>query len=168
MRFLVQWLIEWPERVAQHLNWFAPLFARITVGWVFLWSGWGKLNSLPQVTENFIAWGIPFPHILTPFVSGVEFFGGLFLLLGLFSRISAGALGITMIVAIRSAKWADVDSLQTLLGFDEFEYLALFLWIAIAGPGTLSLDNLLQRIFGSTNARQVDGPAPCGPDKTRA
>jgi hypothetical protein len=58
MRLLVQWLIEWPERVAQHLNWFAPLFARITAGWVFLWSGWGKLNSLPQVTENFIAWGI--------------------------------------------------------------------------------------------------------------
>jgi uncharacterized membrane protein YphA (DoxX/SURF4 family) len=123
---------------------------------------------LPQVTENFIAWGIPFPHILTPFVSGVEFFGGLLLLVALFSRISAGALGITMIVAIRSAKWADVDSLQTLLGFDEFEYLALFLWIAIAGPGALSLDYLLQRIFGSTNARQVDGPAPSGLDKTRA
>ena len=54
-----------------------------------------------------------------------------------------------MIVAIRSAKWGDVDSLETLLGFDEFEYLALFLWIAIAGPGILSLDRLLQRISGS-------------------
>jgi uncharacterized membrane protein YphA (DoxX/SURF4 family) len=95
----------------------------------------------------------------------VEFFGGLFLLVGLFSRISAGALGITMIVAIRSAKWADVDSLQTLLGFDEFEYLALFLWIAIAGPGTLSLDHLLQRILRSTNARQVDAPLLAGRTK---
>jgi putative oxidoreductase len=66
-------------------------------------------------------------------------------LVGLFSRISAGALGITMIVAIVSAKWQDVDSLETLLGFDEFEYLALFLWIAIAGPGIVSLDHLLQR-----------------------
>src|SRR5437016_6901594 len=92
MRFLVQWLIEWPERVARHLTWLAPLFARITVGWVFLWSGWGKLANLAQVTENFVGWGIPFPHILTPVVSGVEFCGGLFLLLGLYSRISAGAL----------------------------------------------------------------------------
>jgi hypothetical protein len=50
-------------------------------------------------------------------------------------RISAGALGIAMIVAIRSAKWAQVDSLEALLGFDEFEYLALFRWLAIAGPG---------------------------------
>jgi putative oxidoreductase len=53
-----------------------------------------------------------------------------------------------MIVAIRSAKWGDVDSLETLLGFDEFEYLALFLWLAIAGPGKLALDPWLQRAFG--------------------
>jgi uncharacterized membrane protein YphA (DoxX/SURF4 family) len=74
-------------------------------------------------------------HILTPFVSGIEFFGGIFLLLGLLTRISAGALGITMIVAIASAKWDQVDSLETLLGFDETEYLALFLWLSIAGGG---------------------------------
>jgi putative oxidoreductase len=152
MRLLVQWLVEGPQRIASHLAWLAPLFARITVGWVFLWSGWGKLNSLPQVTENFVGWGIPNAHVLAPFVSGVEFFGGLLLLVGLLSRISAGALGITMIVAIRSAKWADVDSLETLLGFDEFEYLALFLWIAIAGPGVLSIDHILQRIFGRTDS----------------
>jgi putative oxidoreductase len=147
MKLVVQWLILWPRRVALHLTWLAPLFARITVGWVFMLSGWGKLHALPQVTENFVGWGIPLPHILAPFVSGVEFFGGLFLLLGLLTRISAGALGITMIVAIASAKWADVDSLETLLGFDEFEYLALFLWLAIAGAGSVSIDALLDRWF---------------------
>jgi putative oxidoreductase len=146
-KFLVQWLIDWPRRVAGHLTWLAPLFARITVGWVFLLSGWGKLNNLPQVIENFAGWGIPSPHVLAPFVSGVEFFGGLFLLLGFLTRISGGALGITMIVAIRSAKWADVDSLETLLGFDEFEYLALFLWLAIAGPGVVSVDYWLERWY---------------------
>ena len=145
MRLLIDWLIAWPERVAQHLMWLALLFARITVGWGFLLSGWGKLNNLPQVTENFIGWGIPFPHFFPPLTSGIEFFGGLFLLLGLFTRISAGALAVTMIVAIKAAKWSDVDSLETLLGFDEFEYLALFLWLAIAGPGVVSLDHLLLR-----------------------
>src|SRR5258708_31481072 len=152
MKYLVQWLIDCPERMARHLEWLAPLFARLVVGWVFLWSGWGKLHNLPQVTENFIGWGIPFPHLLTPFVSGVEFFGGLFLLLGLLTRISAGALAVTMIVAIPSAKWADVDSLETLRGFDGFEYLALFLWLAIAGPGVLSVDHWLRRRFTGGHA----------------
>jgi putative oxidoreductase len=50
-----------------------------------------------------------------------------------------------MIVAIATAKWGDVDSLETLLGFDETEYLALFLWLTIAGAGRLSLDSLLER-----------------------
>jgi hypothetical protein len=38
-----------------------------------------------------------------------------------------------------------VDSLETLLGFDEFEYLALFLWLAIAGAGPLSVDAWFER-----------------------
>jgi DoxX len=98
MNILTVGLIGWPERVAQHLKWLAPLFARIVVGWVFMWSGWGKLHNLPAITENFISWHIPAPHILTPFVSGVEFFGGIFLLVGLITRISAGALGVTWIL----------------------------------------------------------------------
>src|SRR3984885_15176260 len=144
MNTLIDALIGWPERVAKRLDGWAPLFARIVVGWVFLWSGWGKLQNLPAIIENFAGWHIPAPHILAPFVSGVEFFGGIFLLVGFMTRISAGALGITMIVAIASAKWEMVDSLETLLGFDETEYLALFLWLAIAGAGAISVDQWLK------------------------
>ena len=145
MKSLYASLLAWPQRVSRRLEWLAPLFARIVVGWVFLWSGWGKLHSLPAIIENFAGWHIPAPNILAPFVSGVEFIGGLFLLVGFMTRISAGALGVTMIVAIISAKWDMVDSLETLLGFDETEYLALFLWLAIAGAGTVSVDWLLTR-----------------------
>jgi len=90
-------------------------------------------------------WGIPLPHILTPFVSGLEFVGGILLLIGLFTRIAAGALGVVMIVAIKSALWGQIDSLKTLLGFYETTALALFLWLAIAGPGSLSLDRLIKQ-----------------------
>jgi putative oxidoreductase len=159
VRYLVRWLIDWPRRTAGHLTWLAPLIARITVGWVFLWSGWGKLTDLPTVVQNFVGWGIPLPQLLGPFVSGVEFFGGLLLLVGLLSRISAGALGVTMIDAIRSARWGEVDSLVSLLGFDEFEYLALFLWLAIAGAGPISVDHWLERWFDRTGgaARRMAG-----------
>ena len=145
MKYLVRALIDWPQSVAQHLRWLAPLFARIVVGWEFLWTGWGKLNNLPFVIENFAGWNIPHPDLLAPFVAGVEFIGGLCLLLGLFTRIAAAPLVIVMIVAIRSALWDQVDSAETLLGFEETTYMAVFFWLAVAGPGKASLDYLLQR-----------------------
>lgn len=145
MKAIVAALIDWPERVAAHLAWLGPLVARITVGWVFLWAGWGKLGAMLQVIENFRGWGVPSPEILAPFVSGLEFVGGILLLLGLFTRLFAAPLIVVMIVAIKSALWEQVDSLESLLGLGEFAYLAIFLWLGTAGPGAVSLDHLLQR-----------------------
>jgi putative oxidoreductase len=151
MKAIVAALIDWPERVAGHLTWLGPLVARITVGWVFLWAGWGKLGALPLVIENFRGWGVPSPEILAPFVSGLEFVGGIMLILGLFTRIFAAPLIVVMIVAIKAAFWDQVDSLEYLLGLSEFAYLAIFLWLSTAGPGAVSLDRLLQRSFGSSS-----------------
>jgi len=137
-------LINWPEFIASYFLWAGPLLARIIVGYVFMLTGWAKLNNLPDMIENFRGWGIPFPEILTPFVSGVECFGGLFLILGLFTRISGGLLSGVMVVAILSAKLEDIDSLETLLGFEEAAYLAIFFWLAVVGAGKASLDYLIQ------------------------
>jgi putative oxidoreductase len=145
MQVLVNALIAWPRNVARHLLWLGPLFARIVTGWVFVWTGWGKLTHLPLVTQNFAGWGIPAPELMAPIASGIEFFGGILLLIGLLTRISAGALGVVMIVAVASVQWPDVDSLLTLLGLEEIMYLALFLWLAIAGAGPVSIDALLER-----------------------
>ncbi len=150
MKSIVALFIEWPERIAKNLLWLGPLLARITVGWVFLWAGWGKLGFLPQVIENFRGWGVPIPEILAPFVSGLEFVAGIMLLLGLFTRIFSASLIVVMIVAIKSAFWDQVDSLEYLLGLSEFAYLAIFLWLSTAGAGAFSLDHLLQRHFGSS------------------
>jgi putative oxidoreductase len=143
MNPIVTVLINWPRRVAGYFTWLAPLVARIVVGWVFLWAGWGKLQALPRIIETFRNLGIPYPEVLTPFVSGVEFVGGILLLLGFLTRVAAAPLIVVMVVAIISAKLGGVDSLETLLGFEEVSYLALFLWLAIAGPGPISIDHLL-------------------------
>jgi putative oxidoreductase len=145
MNILVDAFIEWPRSVARHLAWLGPLFARIVTGWVFLWTGWGKLTHLPLVTQNFEGWGLPAPGLLAPLASGIEFFGGILLLLGLLTRISAGALGVVMIVAILAVQRAEVDSFLTLVGLEEVMYLALFVWLAIAGAGTVSIDHRLER-----------------------
>ncbi|HMM66680.1 MAG TPA: DoxX family protein [Dokdonella sp.] len=153
MKAVVATLIDWPGRVAAHFEWLGPLLARITVGWVFLWAGWGKLGALPLVIENFRGWGVPAPEVLAPFVSGLEFVGGIALILGLYTRIFAAPLIVVMIVAIKSAFWDQVDSLEYLLGLVEFAYLAIFLWLSLAGPGAVSLDYLLQRSVGSSGRR---------------
>jgi putative oxidoreductase len=149
MRTLIGWFIGWPERTSRYFSWLAPLAARIVTGWVFVLSGWGKLHNLPLVIENFRdSWGIPFPDVLAPFVAGVEFFGGLFLLFGFLTRISAGALAVVMLVAIKSAQWESVNAFDDLLGLEETLYFALFFWLAIAGAGAFSVDYILQRSFG--------------------
>ena len=148
MNFIINLLILLPAQIASYFSWAGPLIMRLIVGYTFMLAGWGKLNNLAQVTENFVGWGIPFPKILTPFVSSVECFGGAMLILGLFTRIPAAMLAVVMVVAIKSAKWGDVDSLETLLGFEEAAYFGAFMWLAIAGPGAASLDRLLLNATG--------------------
>jgi putative oxidoreductase len=148
MSFVVRLLIQLPARVGSFFAPIAPLIMRIVVGYVFMLTGWAKLNNLPQMTENFTEWGVPFPSILTPFASGVECFGGVMLMLGLFTRIPAVMLAVVMVVAIKVAKWGDVDSLETFLGFEEVTYMAAFLWLAAVGPGPISLDWLLLKMTG--------------------
>lgn len=152
MNFMVNLLIALPARIASYFAWAGPLSVRIVVGYTFMLAGWGKLNSLPQMIDNFRDWGIPLPSILTPFVSGVECFGGAMLMLGLFTRIPATMLAVVMVVAVKVAKWGDVDSLETLLGFEEATYFATFVWLAIAGPGDASLDRLLMKAVGFKKA----------------
>jgi putative oxidoreductase len=149
VQFIVNLLIFLPAKIASFFPWVGPLVMRIVVGYVFMLSGWTKLHNLPQMIQNFTEWGVWFPQIMTPFASGVEFFGGIMLILGLFTRIPAGMLIVVMLVALKVAKLGDVDSLETLLGFEEVTYLAAFLWLAIAGPGAVSLDRLLLNATGN-------------------
>jgi putative oxidoreductase len=124
-------------------SWVGPLVVRLSLGAVFLGTGWGKLHSLGQVTSFFTELGIPFPAAQAALVSGVELIGGTLILLGLFTRFAALPLMGTMVVAILTAKRPEIDGLRSVLAFEEFTYLAGFLWLFVAGPGKASLDALL-------------------------
>jgi len=95
--------------------------------------------------ELFTEWGIPWPHVMTPVASGIECLGGIALMVGLCTRVAGGALAVVMIVAVLSAKLADVDSLETLFGFEEASYFAIFFWLSIHGAGKVSLDAWLRK-----------------------
>ena len=138
-------LYDWPCAVAARLSWLPPLMARVTVGWVFATTGWGKLHHLQKVIDYFSDLGIPYPQIQAPFASANEFVCGVLVLLGLATRVASIPLIVVMLVAIRTAQWENVDSATALLGLLEWSYIAIFAWLAIAGPGPVSLDALIAR-----------------------
>ena len=43
MNAVITVFYDWSRVIAGYFTWAAPLAVRIVVGWVFLWSGWGKL-----------------------------------------------------------------------------------------------------------------------------
>jgi putative oxidoreductase len=131
---------------ADKASFMGPTLARLTVGVVFVGTGWGKLHSLPDVTSFFTDLGIPFPAFNARLTACTEFFGGLLVLLGLGTRLASLPLAFTMVIAILTAKRANIDGITSLLGFEEWSYLVFFLWIALAGAGPLSLDALIARL----------------------
>jgi putative oxidoreductase len=139
---------------SRRLAWLPPMLARLGLGVVFVQTGWGKLHSLEQVTAFFRELGIPAAHLQAPLVAGIEFVGGLLLIAGLATRLSAALLMGTMVVAIVTAQRGNIHGLGDLFGLLEFAYVSLFLWIAAAGPGPISLDRLIGRALA---ARGADG-----------
>src|SRR5271163_3095490 len=79
------------------------LCVRLYWGWQFMQTGWGKMHNIPRVTGYFTSLNIPFPGINAHFIAGLEFFGGLLLILGLFSRLSGLLLSANMLVAYWTA-----------------------------------------------------------------
>jgi putative oxidoreductase len=131
--------------VGDKLAFLGPTLARLTVGLVFIGTGWGKLHSLGDVTDFFASLHLPAPGFNARLAASTEFFGGILVLIGLGTRLAALPLGFTMVVAILTAKRADITGLTALVGFEEWSYLVFFIWLAVAGAGPLSLDAIVAR-----------------------
>jgi putative oxidoreductase len=141
--------------LTRRLEFLGPALARLTVGLVFVGTGWGKLHTLPDVTEFFASLHIPAPGFNARLAASTEFFGGILMLLGLATRFAALPMAFTMVIAILTAKIGDLHGLTDLVGFEEWSYLVFFIWLALAGAGPLSLDHFiaprLQRFLEKKN-----------------
>ncbi|MGE5346530.1 MAG: DoxX family protein, partial [Acidithiobacillales bacterium] len=137
---------------ANALSWLPQTIARISIGWVFVQSGWGKLHNLSKVIDYFGSVGIPAPQLQAPFVAGIELVGGLFVLAGLFTRVVSLPLAATMLVALLTARSGDISSASDLFGTIEFLYLLGLSYLAAFGAGALSLDGILVRRFARGDA----------------
>lgn len=134
--------------VTNHLR--SPLlwFMRFAFGIQLMQAGVGKFFNIQQPIGYFTDLHIPFPVENAWLVAFTETFGGIFLALGLLSRLTCIPLTINFIVAYITTQQ---DGLHDLLSFDSgkftadaaFPFLATALVVLIFGPGAYSLDYLI-------------------------
>ena len=127
------------------------LVMRLYWGWQFFVTGKGKLMNLDRTTGFFQSLNIPHPHLNAIMAGSVECFGGLFLLLGLGSRVLTIPLIFTMCIAYLTA---DLDRVKSIFSdpdrfvtADEFLFMLTAIIVLVFGPGKFSFDWLIGKIF---------------------
>lgn len=141
----------------------AVILIRAAVGIVFLSEGIQKfLYPAELAAGRFAKIGIPSPHIMGPFVGGVETICGAMLIIGLLTRLAALVLFINISVAIVSTKipvllghpfwkfslpklprygfWSMMHEART-----DFAMWFGLLFLLIVGAGRWSIDGRIQR-----------------------
>ena len=125
------------------------LAVRLYWGWQFAQTGWGKLHNQARIIDFFTSLNIPFPAFNAHFVSGLEFFGGILLVLGLASRPIAFLLTGSMFVAYwtadREALFSIFSNPGKFYGADPYTFLFAAIMILAFGPGRFSLDALIEK-----------------------
>ena len=130
---------------------FSALALRLPIGIIFMahgaqklfgWFGGYGLEGTGGWMESI---GLAPGFIMALLAGSAEFFGGLFILLGLLTRPAAIALSFTMIVAIFSVHFAN----GLFMANNGYEFglalLAASISLALSGSGKLALDNVLAK-----------------------
>ena len=123
------------------------LLVRLYWGWQLIQSGWGKLHHLSNVADFFTSLGLPLPAQTALAISCLEFFGGIFLAIGLLSRLTALAMTINLIVAYitadREALFSIFSDPDKFYAAAPYTFLIASLIVLSFGPGRFSIDALL-------------------------
>lgn len=130
---------------------YGPLALRVPVGIIFMAHGAQKLfgsfggYGLEGTGQWMASIGLEPGYLMALLAGAGEFFGGLFILLGLLTRPSAAVLALTMIVAIFAVHFQNGFFMSN--GGYEFA-LALFaasVSLVFSGAGKFSVDEIIAR-----------------------
>jgi len=112
---------------------------RIVAGFLFLWHGSQKLFGYPPA-------GHEIPLFIVLIAGPIEFFGGLLVMTGLWTRWAAFICSGEMAYAYWTAH--ATHAVLPLVNFGEMAviYCFLFLFISARGSGVFSIDHILEKI----------------------
>jgi len=125
------------------------LAVRLYWGWQFVQTGWSKMHNIAKITGYFTSLNIPFPAFNAHFISGLEFFGGILLIVGFVSRFTGLLLMCNMLVAYWKGDHEALVSIFSDPGkfyvADPYTFLFASLMVLILGAGLFSVDALVAR-----------------------
>ena len=151
MKKQINWLLNPPIDGYKEI-----LILRLMAGGVFFWEGILKFVYPNQGVGRFTKLGFPFPELTAHTVGTLEIVGGLFLLFGILTRLTAFYFILQMIVAILSTKislylgtsplplppapptvgiWAVLHEIRS-----DYAQILTCLFLLYVGPGITSLD----------------------------
>ncbi len=132
------------------LEQYAVLLVRVLLGLFFAISGANKLFVAARTKtmyETLVAARVPFPHLMTSFVSAIEFIAGSLLTVGFLSSLDCAVLWIDMLVAILTTTLASMPKepspfnwFEDFLYLPEVLYVLFFIWLMCSGPRKFSVD----------------------------
>jgi putative oxidoreductase len=151
--------------------WYAlPL--RLIVGFGFMQHGYAKLARGPDDFVNILhAIGVPAALLVGWATIAVEIIGGLLIFLGAFVPLATIPMVIVLLAAILTVHLPNGFSSIKLQSFDvagahfgppgyetDLLYLSGLIALCLGGAGPLSVDGLLNRLFGAEQRRRVPPP----------
>src|ERR1700739_1434646 len=162
MSKLIAQVRRWHDHVFNLVSYLQSPFLlslRLYWGWQLAQSGWGKLHHLSNVAEYFGTLGLPMPAQMAVFIACIEFFGGIFLALGLASRVTGLVLTVNLIMAYiigdREALLSFFSDPDKFIAAAPFAFLIVSLIVLIFGAGRISVDTALEFFYGSSRMKQA-------------
>jgi putative oxidoreductase len=154
MKKITKWFLNPPVKGQSTI-----LIIRLMAGSVFFWEGILKFVYANQGVGRFTKLGFPFPETTAHLIATGEIIGGLLLIFGLFTRITAFYFIVQMIVAVLSTKidlyfgrsplpmppappkmgiWAVLHEIRS-----DYAQILTSLFLLIEGAGRKSLDSVV-------------------------
>ena len=128
---------------------FGLTILRVILGIVMTAHGAQKLfvYGIAGVQGAFTKMGAPMPTITGPLVAGLEFFGGIAVIIGFLTRLASLGLAIDMLGAIMIVHGSAGFFMPA--GYEFVLMLtAASLALAVGGPGALSIDGVIAKNSG--------------------